>query len=66
MSWKDEYEIKKEKMPEWFDTKVEAKKATTEEKSAIDKLLEEYRWEYEGTKSIIFFKNRNTRIKRWN
>ena len=34
--------VKEEKLPEWFDKKIEKKEADTEERSKIDELLKEY------------------------
>jgi hypothetical protein len=42
-SWNDEYEIKGEKVPEWFDKEIEPVIATEDERSSIEELLREYR-----------------------
>ena len=34
--------IKEERLPEWFDKKIEKKEAQIEEKNAIEELLKEY------------------------
>ena len=41
--WQDEYELKEDNTPEWFDKEIESVDATQEKKDAIDKLLAEYR-----------------------
>ena len=42
-SWNDEYEIKEDRMPEWFNKNIEPKVATQEERDSIEKMLAEYR-----------------------
>lgn len=41
--WQDEYEIKEENKPEWFDKEIESVDAIQEKQDAIEKLLAEYR-----------------------
>jgi predicted phage replisome organizer len=43
MSWKDEYSIKEENIPEWFNREIEPTIATEEERVSIEELLSEYR-----------------------
>lgn len=42
-SWNDEYEIKGDRVPEWFGKEIEPVIATEDERSSIEKLLQEYR-----------------------
>lgn len=42
-SWNDEYQIKEDRVPEWFDKEIEPTIATEEERDTIEKLLSEYR-----------------------
>ena len=41
--WQDEYEIKEDKIPEWFGKDIEPTVASAEERDAIEKLLAGYR-----------------------
>lgn len=42
-SWNDEYNIKKENTPEWFNKKIEREVASTQERNELEQLLAEYR-----------------------
>ena len=41
--WNDEYNVKTESMPEWFDKEIKKEVATKQEKEEIERLLSEYR-----------------------
>lgn len=42
-SWNDEYNIKKESMPEWFNKEIKKEVASTQERNELEQLLAEYR-----------------------
>lgn len=41
--WKDEYQIKEESLPEWFDKEIKQEVASKEKVDEIERLLSEYR-----------------------
>ena len=41
--WKDEYEIKEDNLPEWFDKEIEKEEISPDSKEELEKLLMEFR-----------------------